>query len=272
MEVKDQLLRLVRLQEVADQIRSTCDVIDGAPGRLEEIESRFRERNAEYVEVRERFDAIESDQRQRSGELELLEEHRKKYMDDLMQVTNQREYAAMLREIDTVKSRIGEHEEAILHDLEEIEELRGQLASHETHIKEERERVEQEGNQVRQECEAARERLVRLEEERKRLEADLPRTLVGLVQRLEDGRRGVFLARAEDGVCQSCYVRIRPQVFQEIRTAAEIHTCSNCRRILFHEPSLRRESTGDEPGGAGSTTRQSTQDPTGVEALNRGPA
>ena len=53
-----------------------------------------------------------------------------------MQVKNQREYAAMLKEIDSVKAQISDHEEAILTDMEEIEKLKVELATHEEHIAE----------------------------------------------------------------------------------------------------------------------------------------
>ena len=33
----------------------------GAPARIEDAENRFRERNAEYVASKERYDAIEAD-------------------------------------------------------------------------------------------------------------------------------------------------------------------------------------------------------------------
>ena len=46
------------------------------------------------------------------------------------------------------------------------------------------------------------------------------------------------MARAEECTCQACYVRIRPQAFQEIRQGLRIHTCGNCKRLLFHPPSV----------------------------------
>jgi hypothetical protein len=190
--------------------------------------------------VRERFEAIESDQRLRTGELGTLDEQRKKYMDSLMQVQNQREYAAILREIDTVKAHIGEHEESILSDMAEVETLKADLAEREPAIQEERKRVEAEVAEVEAEVARAQVTVARLEEERRAIEAELPRALVGSVSRLEIGRAGIFLSRVVEGVCQSCYVRVRPQVFQEIRQALLIHSCANCKRLLYHETSLMR--------------------------------
>jgi predicted nucleic acid-binding Zn-ribbon protein len=258
VEAREQLIRLVRIQELANTVRDARAKVEAAPVRLEEIEGRFRERNAEYVAVKDRFEELEADRKSRSNELTGLEESRKKYQDDLMQVKNQREYAAMLKEIDAVKAQISEHEEAILRDMEEIEKLTGELATREEHIANEREAVKEESEQVEQEAAEARNTIESLGADRGRIQADLPTPLIAAVRRLENSRAGIFLSRAEDGTCLSCYVRVRPQVFQEIKQATAVHACGNCRRLLYHESSMKQ--TAAEPSGSTD----------GVEAVNGG--
>ena len=239
MDVKEQLLRLLRIQELVLEGQAARSIVEGAGDRIQEIENRFRERNAEYVSVKERHDAAESDRNTRTIELKDLEETYRKFMDSLMQVKNQREYAAVLKEIDAVKARRAEHEDAVLKDMEEIESLSSDLESRASHIEVERAQVETERAQVEAEVEAARKVIERCDADRARTEAELPAALVATLRRIEGGRRGIFLVRVERELCQSCHVRVRPQVYQEIKQAAKIHTCSNCRRILYHEPALR---------------------------------
>lgn len=263
MDARQQLLRLVRIQDLAARVRSSQDVVDGAPQLIEEIEQRFRERNAAYVAVQERFEALEADQRHRNGELQLLEDQRRKYMDDLMQVSNQREYSAILREIDTVKGRIAEHEDAVLKNMDELEKLTGELATHEAHIIEERKHVAEERAAVESESAEAQQAIDAHQRERGKIEAELPVSLIEAVRRLEVGRQGVFLSRAEDGVCRCCFVRVRPQVYQEIRLAAALHTCASCRRILVHEPTLYTPLAAPAEANAGDVGA-------GVETANGG--
>jgi predicted nucleic acid-binding Zn-ribbon protein len=150
-DARNQLMSLLKIQELALEIQAARAVVDEAPAKIEEAESRFRERNAEYVAIKERYDAIEADRRQRSLELGGLEESRQHFQDSLMQVKNQREYAAALKEIDSVKARIGEHEESILHSMDEVETLKTDLEARAAHIETERAIVDRE----RQEVEAA---------------------------------------------------------------------------------------------------------------------
>jgi uncharacterized protein len=248
LTTKEQLVGLVRIQGLAIEIRKASQIVESGPAKIEAIESRFRERNAEYVAVKHRAEELEEDRLRRQGEVELLTEKRKKYMDDLMQVKNQREYAAMLKEIDAVKSQLADHEDAILRDMEELEKLAEDLKARTEHIQKEREQVDSERALVEAESEAAQKLVDERSHERGGVESGMPATLLKTLRQLEANRQGVFLARADNGTCQSCYVRIRPQVLQEIRAGSVLHTCSGCKRFLYVEAALR-------PAGEGPPTQ-----------------
>ena len=225
------------------QIAAARTLIENAPMRLDEIEERFRDRNTEYVALRDRYDELEVDRGERDAELVELEESKKKYTHDLMQVQNQREYAATLKEIDAVKARISEHEDAILAGMEETETLKPELEKFSVEIEVERDKVGEERGAVEAEVAKAREEVERGLAERERVESELPVALVENLHRIETMRQGLFLVKVEDGMCQACYVRVRPQVAQEIRQASRVHACTQCRRFLFYEPTLRPAPT-----------------------------
>lgn len=254
MDAKEQLKRLLRIQDLALEIRRARAVAEGAPARIEEIEARFRERNAEYVAIQARHDELDKDQKTRTQSLTELEESRRKFTDQLMQVKNQREYAAVLKEIDAVKAHAAEHEDAVLKAMDELETLSSDLEGRASHIQEERAKVAAEVAGVEREAGLASEEAAKADAERTAIEVELPRDLVDAVRRVEEARAGIFLARAESQVCQSCYVRIRPQVFQEIKMAARIHSCGNCRRFLYYEPVLRSGTAPEIPVGNGQVT------------------
>jgi len=44
------------------------------------------------------------------------------------------------------------------------------------------------------------------------------------------------MAAARDQSCQICHVRMRPQLFSEIKTNQRIVTCESCNRILYYSP------------------------------------
>ncbi|HEX6850636.1 MAG TPA: C4-type zinc ribbon domain-containing protein [Candidatus Polarisedimenticolaceae bacterium] len=258
-QVREQLLKMLRIQQLVLDIQNARSIVESGPGRIEEIEGRFRERNAEYVALKDRHDTLETDRAARALELMTLEDDRKKFMDSLMQVKNQREYAAVLKEIDAVKARISENEETVLKAMEELETLKGELDTHAAHIEAERTKVAEEHAEVEAAIEAAHQSLARAEAERAEVESALPRDLVAAIRRVEEGRRGLFLVKCEREMCTACHVRVRPQVYSEIRQATKLHICSNCRRYLYWERALV-DAAPDAPDAPAP----------GVEALNGG--
>jgi predicted nucleic acid-binding Zn-ribbon protein len=44
------------------------------------------------------------------------------------------------------------------------------------------------------------------------------------------------VAEARDGICTICHVRLRPQVFNNVRLNADIIQCDSCQRILYFVP------------------------------------
>ena len=49
-------------------------------------------------------------------------------------------------------------------------------------------------------------------------------------------RKGLAVAEARDGVCTVCHVRLRPQVYNEVRRAENLIQCESCLRILYFLP------------------------------------
>ena len=65
----------------------------------------------------------------------------------------------------------------------------------------------------------------------------------GSVRRVPEDRQvtrgGVAMAAAVEERCQVCMVRIRPQVFHELKLGDK-HNCASCTRILYY---LEEETT-----------------------------
>jgi uncharacterized protein len=48
------------------------------------------------------------------------------------------------------------------------------------------------------------------------------------------GRKGIAVAEARDGLCSVCHVRLRPQIYNEVRRNESLHQCESCTRILYY--------------------------------------
>ena len=83
--------------------------------------------------------------------------------------------------------------------------------------------------------------LKRVSEERARTAALVGGELLALFDRVAHGRSGLAMAEARDGLCTVCHVRLRPQVFNQVRRNDRHHPV----RQLHPDPLLRPVARGD---------------------------
>ena len=55
-------------------------------------------------------------------------------------------------------------------------------------------------------------------------------------ERVLKARAGIAVAKAANGHCTICHVRLRPQVFNTILRNESIIQCDSCQRILYYVP------------------------------------
>src|SRR5262249_52446689 len=115
----------------------------------------------------------------------------------------------------------------------ESESLQVEIKSAEARLKEDQQKVNTERRdleKINQEDVSALESYIK---ERRELEKHLSEDLLPRYERVRKARGGIAVAEARDELCQVCKVRIRPQVFQEIRKNDQIIACDACQRILY---------------------------------------
>lgn len=78
------------------------------------------------------------------------------------------------------------------------------------------------------------------------IHARIPPRYAEMLERIGAMKGGIAMAEAADGSCAACNVRIRPQVFMEIKLGKVIHQCSNCSRILYYRGESGNGEAGDQ--------------------------
>jgi uncharacterized protein len=232
------LERLIRLQNLDTSAEVARRRIDEMPARIEALAAAVTGRAEAVTLAQHRLAESQAARRTLEKDLSLVQGRLSRFKDQLMQVKTNREYQAMQHEIVTADQEVRTLEERVLERMIEGDDLAAALRRAEAALADE-ERA----------AEASR---VDLERERMALERELAgtatarSTLVGQISpealRLYDhitrGRRGVAVTEARDGHCATCHVRLRPQVFNDVRRNESIIQCESCQRILYFLPPL----------------------------------
>ena len=149
----------------------------------------------------------------------------------------------MQTEIATAEGLVRSHEDRLLDLMEVSETETADLKAAEAAMKTEQASIAAEQRALDAEKGTQEKELERLTAERAAVLPQISREALAIFERVAHGRKGVAVAEAKDGLCVVCHVRLRPQVFNEVRRNAAIIQCDSCTRILYFVPSAPQAPT-----------------------------
>jgi uncharacterized protein len=233
--VSPELSQLIELQELDLEIQRITDRLARIPVEREQVESEFRQYAAEFLELKSKHEQTLEDRTQLEAELATTQQHHDKYKQDLMRVTNQKQYETALREIDATKKQVGALESDILKHMEELEKLDVEMQTRSPDVDRRRTEADQTLAALDDEHQQLEQDLVGFGERRQQLASKISKPLFAAYDRLARGKRGQALAVvSNEGICMGCRVKVRPKVFSDVRRGTEMITCESCGRILYY--------------------------------------
>jgi predicted nucleic acid-binding Zn-ribbon protein len=234
--VSPELSKLLELQELDLEIQRVADRLAGLPAERDQIESKFNQYAVEFLALKDKYERTLEDRKLLEAELLETQQNHDKFKQDLMRVTNEKEYVTALREIDATRKHISTLEGEILKRMEEVETLEGQVTTATPDIERKREEVDRDLAALDDESRVTELRMVEISERRAQIALSIPEGLIAMYDRVAKGRRGQALSEVRNSTCTACRMRVRPKVFSDVRKGEQLITCDNCSRILFYRP------------------------------------
>ena len=229
-----ELENLITLQKLDLQIRAIETRLARIPVEVEELEKEIATERANVKAAEDRLGESQKQRHTMEGELEHMETSLAKYKGQLMQVKTNDEYKAMQKQIENSEEEIGKKEEDILVGMDEADRLQEQLKLRQGELKEGQKKVTSMEVDLETEATRLRSELETETSEREKLLATIDAILLAQYRKVSDARSGIAMAEAKDEHCDVCHVRLRPQVYNEIRVGKEILSCDSCGRIMYY--------------------------------------
>lgn len=231
--IKENLKILRQLQQVELTIKEMQSEIESIPQQMEKINNRIEESRRHLEDEKKNKELSQKKRRQLEANLEDLQNKRSKYKDQLLQVKTNKEYQAMLREIENIEEEISQKETQILIELEKQDEIGEKIKGKEQNSIQQQIIGDKEKEKLNQRLQHLKEECQKLIKHKSHYEEKLPKDLLDTYNRIKLVRDGIALAEVRDSICQVCYVRLPPQFFNDIKANKKLFTCSNCNRILY---------------------------------------
>jgi predicted nucleic acid-binding Zn-ribbon protein len=244
MSLMENLLKLFRVDSQVRGLRNRLDAARryaNAQNRLlDEISQRKAELETRRRHVQAKIANLESEG---AG----LDEQLEKFRRDLNSASTNKQYSAVLAELNTVKVERGKIDDVTLAEMDQVERLDAEIAQVEADIIE-REKVRDVAvAQLREREEDVGERLNELEQERTGAAADLPSDALAIFENVSETHHGEAMAAVEEidrrhreYACAACNMHMPfEQIASLMGSSDQIIRCTACGRILFLQEDLR---------------------------------
>ncbi len=233
--MEEQTKRLVEIQQVDLRLAEIHRLRNQLPQEMEKLMAQLKAERDRLEEARAGLEALKSRRRSLERDLEAGGERVRKTQARLFEVKTNKEYQALLKEIEMAKEANSVLEEQILILMEQMDEgakklkeLEKQVASAENSILNRQKEIEARIASLDSEEASA-------QKARQRVAAGIDPNCMVIYERIARTHGGVGVARVDGGTCQGCFVSIPPQLYNEILKGGSLIQCPFCQRFLYHQ-------------------------------------
>jgi uncharacterized protein len=226
---------LLQLQEADREIRRLNEEIAALPRRVTVIEAKLADTKAELEKAKAAIKADEVARRKYETAIQDLQGKISKYRDQSLEVKTNEQYRALLHEIQFAEQEIRSNEDKILELMVNAEAREKQVKAAEVELKAETAEIEKEKADARQRTAEDEKQLTEWNAKRDKLRGGFSPDLLRQYERVSKFR-GTGIAEVRDQKCMGCQVMLRPQTYNEVRSADRIVYCDSCQRVLYFNP------------------------------------
>jgi len=232
-KLRENLEKLVVLQSIDLKIQEMEREKRRIPQFIASLEEELKKQEEGFRAEKSALEKLQKERRQKEKDLEEEIERVKKAEARIYEIKTNKEYQAVLKEIDSAKKLNRQREEEILELLERLEELQKRMSHGEKELEAKRKELQRQMAELRQKEASFDQEMADEVRRKEKREKEIPPDLLSKYHLLLEKRQGVAVARVIQGVCQACNMNLRPQLFIELQKQDSLIHCPNCNRILF---------------------------------------
>ncbi len=241
--MRAQMEKLVSLQSVDLKIQEMEKVKDEIPQRIAVLEQELKKEEENVAARRAELERLQKERRQKEKELEEEVDRVKKTESRAFEIKTNKEYQAVMKEIEGAKKLNRQREEEILATLERLEEVQRQLQNAASELGGKQKDFEIKIAELKERAASFEKEMAVEIRKRDEQEKEIPPNLLSRYHMLLEKRQGLAIVRVVNGVCQACHMNLRPQLYIDLQKQDTLIACPNCSRMLFWENGAKAKET-----------------------------
>jgi len=230
---REQIELLIELQVKETAASKIQLVLDALPVKIAEIASVLNTFEAAIEAQKEHLAELKKLYRSFDADVRTNQERIKKREEQLRSVTTNKEYQAILKEIDEIKKASSRIEDETLACLEKIDAAESEVKEKEKEYAVEAEVVARQTADLETKSREQQQSLDELLSERNSLAEKIESSLIKDYEFIKPKARGIAIVEVKECICSGCHMNIPPQMYNELHRGDELRTCPHCHRMLY---------------------------------------
>lgn len=225
----------LQIVDIRRQLAAKERAVKRQAAKLRSAEEALEEQRDTLKRSQMDMDAVDVDVKARSASVASLREK-------LNAVKTNKEYAAVLSQLNTEKADVTRLEARAMEMLEEVEAKKKAVGEQEETVKQEKARLQNVQAMLEQSKGSFASRLEELQQERDQATEKLDRKALTLFERLSERYEGEVIAkvvqphpRRQEFICDGCNMSLSAEVPNSLLTRDDVITCQSCGRILYFD-------------------------------------
>jgi len=225
--------KLTQLQNLDSEIKQTTLILESIPRLIEDVDRKIQAGSRAVVDAKEKLVGNQKARRDLESSVKDVKVAIAKFKRQLGEVKTNKEYTALLHEIEESQREVDAVEEKIISEMLAADDIDEEIKSASRRQTQEQESLRADQAVLEQKKREMGSRRDALIAEREALVPLLPADQMKLYMSIFNKKNGAAMSAVKGEFCSLCHVRIRPQMINEIRERAKIYLCENCGRILY---------------------------------------
>lgn len=230
--MREQLTYLIELQNLDLIIGRINTKKMELPEKIIQMDDEFGACNASMEESRIKLEELNKRHSEKEEKLKRGIDTLKKTKERLLEVKTNKEYQAILKEIETIEKKNSEIEDEIISSMEEIDHVRVELKEKEKDFNAYKLDYEKEKKKIAEEISQIDSELSESQQKSNDLRKQVRIELQKRYETIKGARNGLAVVPVWKEVCGGCHMNIPPQLYIELQRSAELLSCPNCNRIM----------------------------------------
>mmetsp|Transcript_23708 Transcript_23708/g.11415 ORF Transcript_23708/g.11415 Transcript_23708/m.11415 type:complete len:235 (+) Transcript_23708:572-1276(+) len=234
--MKEQLLKLVKLQSIEDEIEVLSKFLANTSSILKKLDDSVTKGEKEVLDEESRIAEFKKEYRTLEYDTQANKDRIKKSDNTLTFIKNDKEYQALLREIDELTTKNSSIEDNMLNYLDEIEIKEKEFEIKKEKLSESIKHINIEKATIKNNARHKEKKLSDLNKEKDEKIKELKAELLNQYNTVKKVSSRAIVSIV-DGVCQGCNLNIPMQKNNELQQFKNIELCPHCQRIIYYQES-----------------------------------